>query len=143
MEQVFDPLRRKMVALTPEERVRQWFIGVLNSELGVPLTVMMSEVGMTFGQAFSGIDGQLRQKRFRADIVVYDQFARPLMLVECKRPEVDIDACVLEQAKRYDSVLEVRYIAATNGHRTLLLGRKDGHFRFLSGQITYNEMING
>ena len=29
MKRIWDPLRKKMVALTPEERVRQWFIGVL------------------------------------------------------------------------------------------------------------------
>lgn len=28
-ELIWDPLRKKQVALTPEERVRQWFIGVL------------------------------------------------------------------------------------------------------------------
>mgnify|MGYP004650507059 FL=1 len=27
MEKVWDPLRKKAVALTPEEKVRQWFIG--------------------------------------------------------------------------------------------------------------------
>ena len=32
---VWDPLRRKNVPLTPEERVRQWFITVLKDQEGV------------------------------------------------------------------------------------------------------------
>jgi hypothetical protein len=64
MRTVFDPLRRKEVALTPEEQVRQWCIGVLSGDLGVPLHMMMSEVGMKLGG-----------KQFRADILVYDRHA--------------------------------------------------------------------
>ena len=57
---VWDPLRRKEVALTPEEEVRQWFIGdVLHDGMGVPLHMMMSEVSLSFGD-----------KAWRADIVV-------------------------------------------------------------------------
>ena len=50
MEQTWDPLRKKMVALTPEEKVRQWFIGVLRDQVQVPSYMMMSEVAMKFGQ---------------------------------------------------------------------------------------------
>ena len=41
---IWDPLRRKEVALTPEERVRQWFINILKSYMQVPLHMMRSEV---------------------------------------------------------------------------------------------------
>ena len=41
---IWDPLRKRHVALTPEERVRQWCIGVLSNDLGVPMHMMMSEV---------------------------------------------------------------------------------------------------
>ena len=79
MQTIFDPLRKKDVALTPEERVRQWCIGVLFENLGVPLHMMMSEVGFKLGG-----------KQFRADILVYDRQARPVAVVECKRPEVEL-----------------------------------------------------
>ncbi len=39
-----------MVALTPEEKVRQWFIGVLRDQVKVPSYMMMSEVAMKFGR---------------------------------------------------------------------------------------------
>ncbi len=120
MEKVWDPLRKKMVALTPEERVRQWFIGVLSERLGVPMHMMMSEVSMKFGD-----------KAFRADILVYSRDASPLMVVECKREDVTIDRVVLEQALKYNLVLDVGYIAVTNGVTTFgfrRTGREDEPF---------------
>ena len=47
-QKVWDPLRKKAVALTPEEKVRQWFIGVLKERMKVPEYMMMSEVAMKF-----------------------------------------------------------------------------------------------
>ena len=81
MKQIWDPLRKKYVTATPEEQVRQWFITQLRDLFGVPMGLMMSEAPLTFGL-----------KKFRADIVVYDRQLRPLLIVECKRPEVQIDA---------------------------------------------------
>ena len=96
---IWDPLRKKEVALTPEEEVRQWCIGVLNGSLGVPLHMMMSEASFKLGE-----------KKFRADIIVYDRDLRPIVVVECKRPEVELSNDVLDQAIRYNMVLDVRYI---------------------------------
>ena len=70
---IYDPLRKKEVALTPEEKVRQWFVGILSRQLGVPLHMMMSEAGFKLGG-----------KQFRADIIVYDRKASPMAVVECK-----------------------------------------------------------
>lgn len=117
---VWDPLRKKEVALTPEERVRQWFIGVLRDRLKVPEHMMMSEVSMRFGK-----------KPFRADILVYGRDTAPLMVVECKRPEVEMSREVLEQALKYNLVLEVKYIVITNGAKT---------FGFVRGGDTYTQL---
>lgn len=131
---VFDPLRKKEVALTPEERVRQWFISVLRDSMGVPAHMMMSEVGFRFGS-----------KPYRADIIVYDRKAHPLAVVECKRPEVTLDETVLEQAVRYNMVLDVRYIIITNGHKTFICrgeiedGRR--HYKFADKLPHWTEMI--
>ena len=65
---LFDPLRKREVADTPEERVRQWFIGVLKDPMGVPEHFMMSEVSLKLGS-----------KPFRADIVVWSKQAEPLI----------------------------------------------------------------
>ena len=136
---IYDPLRRKQVAFTPEEEVRQWFIKVLHDELKVPMQLMMSEVGMKSGK-LTGVLGGDRVKEFRADILVYDRELRPLLIVECKRPEVDIDRAVLEQALRYAGILDVRYIIVTNGKISYFAGEKDGKMQFMEKVPTYDEM---
>ena len=106
-EYIWDPLRKKSVRNTPEEAVRQWFISVLHEGMKVPEHMMGSEVAFRHGA-----------KEYRADIVVYNREAGPVMVVECKRPETAMDREVLEQALKYNLVLGVRYIAITNGERT-------------------------
>lgn len=127
---IWDPLRKKEVALTPEERVRQWFISVLTLQMEVPLHMMMSEAGFRLGG-----------KQFRADILVYDRSVKPVMVVECKRPEVELTATVLDQAVRYNMVLDVKYIVITNGNNTVVYGRNEEGFSFIRSLPKYNEMI--
>ena len=118
------------MALTPEEHVRQWFIGVLSQQLHVPMHLMMSETGFKLGG-----------KQFRADILVYDRSAKPLMVVECKRPEVELTPEVLDQAVRYNMVLNVKYMTITNGKATYICGKTDSGYVFLDHIPNYEEMI--
>lgn len=127
---IWDPLRKKEVALTPEERVRQWCIGVLSTQCGVPLHMMMSEAGFKLGG-----------KQFRADLIVYDRKAQPVMVVECKRPEVRIDQAVIDQAVRYNMVLNVKYILVTNGTATYICRKGESRYDFIDHVPDYNEMI--
>ena len=129
-DMVWDPLRKKSVALTPEERVRQWFIGVLSMGLKVPDHMMMSEVSLKVGE-----------KPFRADIVVYGRDGKPLMVVECKRNDVTLDQSVVDQALRYNTSLGVRYITITNGEKTFIFQRKDDGFEFMEKAPVWEEMI--
>ena len=126
---IWDPLRKKDVARTPEEIVRQWFIGVLNANMKVPMHMMMSEAGLKLGG-----------KQFRADIIVYDRKAQPLAVVECKRPEVDLNQDVLDQAVRYNMVLNVKFIIITNGTKTYICRRQGDGYGFVDTVPTYNEM---
>lgn len=126
---IWDPLRKKEVARTPEEVVRQWFINILHSSFQVPLHMMMSEAGLKLGD-----------KQFRADILVYDRKTRPLVIVECKRPEVELTQEVLDQAIRYNMVLDVKYIIITNGTKTYICGKQDGKYAFMKALPAYNEM---
>ena len=125
----YDPLRRKWVAATPEEKVRQWFISVLAESAGVPAWMMMSEVPMKFGQ-----------KSWRADIVVYSSNGSPLAVVECKRPDVPISEAVAEQALRYTAVQEVIFIFLTNGKETYVYKRNGGGFEPANSFPTYQQM---
>lgn len=140
---VWDPLRKKEVALTPEEHVRQWFIGLLHNLVKVPMHMMMSEVAFRLGE-----------KHFRADILVYGRSTAPLAVVECKRPETPIDSHVLDQAIRYNMVLDVRYIFITNGKSTFICrkkpfpgkdpatGRDIPEYEFISQIPEYRQMLH-
>ena len=92
--------------------------------------MMMSEVGFSLGD-----------KQFRADILVYDRKAQPLVVVECKRPEVELTAEVLDQALRYNMVLDVKYIIITNGTKTFVAERKGERFEFMNSVPSYNQML--
>lgn len=128
---IYDPLRKKEVALTPEEEVRQWFISVLTDGLKVPPHMMMSEVGMVYGAG----------KVLRADIVVWARgTGKPLMIVECKRPEVTLDSAVTDQALRYNNILDVKYIVITNGTKTFMFRREGDGFVFVEKAPLWEEM---
>ena len=130
MEQIWDPLRKKMVTATSEERVRQWFILQLRDVFGVPEHMMRSEVGFRYGK-----------KPWRADIVVFDRAGAPLLVVECKRPDVTLDEKVLRQAMRYNSVLDVRYLVVTNGNLTYLYRLEGGVFVPCDRIPAFEEMV--
>ena len=93
---IYDPLRRKEVAMTPEEEVRQKMIVWLNVRLGFSLNLMMSE----YSFKYNGL-------QYRADIVVFDKNREIKLLVECKAPSVEIDREVIEQGIRYNRSLNV------------------------------------
>ena len=122
-ETIYDPLRRKQVARTPEEMVRQAVIAWLRDGKGVPETRLESEWGFVYNR-----------RRYRADVVVFDRNLQPLLLVECKAPDVRIDGKVIEQVVRYTRVLPVRYVLITNGSVHCLLGRsEEGGFVSITG----------
>ncbi len=127
---IWDPLRKKNVTATPEEQVRQWFILQLRDVFKVPLHMMMSETSFRYGD-----------KQYRADIVVYDRDGQPLLVVECKRPSVELGAGVTEQAMRYNSVLSVKYMVLTNGKKTYLYKMENGAFVPCTKAPVYEEML--
>ena len=127
---IWDPLRKKHVGLTPEEHVRQWFIGVMASQMEVPMHMMMSEAGFKLGQ-----------KQYRADIIAYDRKLQPVIVVECKRPEVELTREVLDQAVRYNLVLNVNLIVITNGRQTYICRKFEEGYRFIDKLPKYEEVI--
>ena len=107
--EVLDPVRRRWVALTPEEGVRQWVIGLLHERYGYPLELMQVEGAIS-------VNGMTR----RCDIVVYRD-GRPWMIVECKKCEIPLTQKVCDQACRYNTVLRVPYLTLTNGKQQVII----------------------
>lgn len=103
-KQIFDLLRKKYVVLTPEEWVRQHFIQFLISEKKYPASLMSVERGL-----------KINSLQKRTDIVVFNKFGNPWMIVECKSPTIEITEDTLFQAARYNMSLNVQFLSLTNG----------------------------
>lgn len=116
--------RRRYVALTPEEWVRQHFMSFMVGGLGFPRSLVAVEVPVQIGAS-----------RQRADIVAYSRHMEPLVIVECKAPSVPLSQQTLNQACRYLSVLGARFVVLTNGlsHYCVALSEE--------GTPTYSERL--
>lgn len=101
---LYDPLRRKYVALTPEEWVRQHFVGYLTAVLGYPPGLIRIEASF-----------RLHSMLRRADILIHDRAGEPVMIVECKAQQVKITQEVFDQVINYNFNYGVRYLVVTNG----------------------------
>jgi Type I restriction enzyme R protein N terminus (HSDR_N) len=101
---VFDPIRKKFVALTSEEWVRQHFVNFLVQDRGFPAGLLAIEKGFRY----QGV-------ACRADIVAHDRAGAPALVVECKAPDVDINQGTFDQIARYNTVLQASYLVVTNG----------------------------
>jgi len=101
---IFDGFRRRWVALTPEEWVRQNFVRYLTEEKHYPASLVAIERSL-----------RMNQRDFRTDIVLFSKSGNPLIVVECKAPEVKISQQVFDQIARYNLDLRVSYLIVTNG----------------------------
>ena len=103
-QQVFDIIRKKFVALTPEEWVRQHFLNYLAAYRGYPLGLINVEFPVL-------VSGVLQ----RADIIAYSRNGLPVLVVECKAPMVKLNSDTYSQAARYNLMLKAKYLVVTNG----------------------------
>jgi hypothetical protein len=104
--QVYDPIRKKWVVLTPEEHVRQYLLQYLIDTLRYPAALIAVEKQINLGTL---------TKRF--DIVVYNREHKPWLLAECKAPEVTINDSTLNQLLQYHNTLQCQYWVLFNGHQ--------------------------
>lgn len=101
---IFDTLRRRYVALTPEEWVRQHFVHFLLEHKGYPAALLANEVSLT-------LNGTAK----RCDSVLYNRDVSPRMIIEYKAPHVEITQKVFAQISRYNMALHVDYLTVSNG----------------------------
>lgn len=114
--EVLDVLRRRFVAATPEEWVRQHVAAFLVAHRGVPPGLVSVERAVGARTA--------RTQRF--DLVVRRGTGRAALLVECKAPSVGLGEAALAQAARYNRTLGAALVLVTNGLRHLV-ARPDAH----------------
>jgi hypothetical protein len=102
--EIFDFLRRRYVALTPEEWVRQHFTHWLVDLKGYPKGLLGNEIALRCGE-----------KTLRCDSILYDKTSQPRMIIEYKAPAVSITQRVFSQISAYNLLLHVDYLVVSNG----------------------------
>jgi len=98
---------------TPEEAVREALVRHLVEDLGVPRVCLRTEM------ALAPWDRKIRD---RVDVAVFAAAggaAVPILLAECKAPEIPLDAGVAAQVRRYLRVLPARWAVISNGRQIL------------------------
>ena len=134
--QIFDVLRKKYVALTPEEWVRQHFVHFLINYKTYPTAYIANEVAIR-------MNGMNR----RCDSVVYRQGILPLdplMIIEYKETNVPITRKVIDQIYRYNTVLHVPYLVVSNGiqHVCIQINYENDDYTFLNDIPEYNDLLS-
>ena len=102
--QIFDFLRRRYVALTPEEWVRQHFVHFLVEHKGYPKGLLANEVELRIGE-----------KKLRCDSLLYNKESQPQMIIEYKAPHIELTQRVFDQITAYNTLLHVDYLIVSNG----------------------------
>jgi type I restriction enzyme M protein len=112
--QIYSPVRRKWLPLTPEERVRQEYLRVLTEAYGYTLDQISEEMDVS-GRGSA---------QARADFVIWrspqdktDQKA-PFIIIECKSDNVTIKAHDYAQGEHYARMTDAPFFVTHNSRET-------------------------
>lgn len=130
---IFDAVRRKYVVLTPEEWVRQNFVRYLIEAGNYPPGLIGIEVMSPYNNL-----------RKRVDVLVHDRRGIPVMIVECKAPDVPVDEKVFDQIVCYNMGFKVKCLVVTNGlyHYACKIDMENKQYAFLMNIPTYEDLLN-
>lgn len=103
---IYDSLRKKFIALTPEEFVRQNFIHWMMNSFGYPESYIGNEIEIS-----------VNDTKKRCDTVIYSKDFTPLVIVEYKAPHIEINQSTFDQIVRYNMELKAKYLIVSNGLR--------------------------
>lgn len=128
---IFDEFRKKFVKLTPEEWVRQHFAHYLVNEKQFPKGLMALEYSF-----------KLKTREKRVDILAFSKNGQPLLVVECKAPEVAINQKIFDQIARYNMAFKVEYLIVSNGiqHYACKLDYNTLSYMFIEEVPNYNDL---
>lgn len=130
-KQIFDSIRKRFVALTPEEWVRQHVISYLTNEKKFPSSLMAVEMPL-----------KLNKMAKRADVVVFNKQGNPVVLVECKAPAVAVSQASFDQAARYCIPTQIKLVIITNGiiHYCAEIDSINARYKFLPEIPVYSDL---
>ena len=107
-KKLWNPVLKKTYKHRPEERVRLKFVDYLIHEAG------FSKNKIAFESPVS-LPGD--KSSSRSDVICFDDDFKPLLLVECKAPSIQLDEKTAVQIARYNSEIDAPFLMVTNGLR--------------------------
>jgi hypothetical protein len=128
--QIFDPVRKQYIILTPEEWVRQHVIRYLLDEKGFPSGLLSVE---------SSINLFRTKKRY--DLAAFNREGMPLLVVECKSPDIKLNHSVIDQAVRYNLALQASYLFITNGIVNIFLEKTHEGYSQRKDLPSYHDIV--
>lgn len=129
---VFDRQRKRFVTLTPEEWVRQNFISFLIDDLNYPSALLAVECQV-----------EVQSMKKRCDAILYNNEAKPILIIEFKAPDILITQSTFDQVAIYNSKLAVDYFIISNGfeHYFCKVDIKNARYEIASNIPSYQEFI--
>ncbi len=133
-----DPVRKKLIYITPEETVRQKVISYLIDVLEVPAEMISVEAHLSHYGVCS--------KR-RADIIVHgadsEGILRPVAIVECKAPSIILGEKAADQITDYCNSLGCDYAMMVNDCEsfTYHYDEKQNEYIQIDGLPKYSELL--
>ena len=129
--QVFDIIRKKFVEATPEEWVRQHIIHYIINHKEVPASMISVEKQLL-----------LNKTKRRTDLVVFNSNLKPILLIECKAPEIEINQFTVNQALRYNLELNVASVFLSNGLNHVFIKIDQNTPEILKEIPNYQNLLN-
>lgn len=143
LSQLFDPVRKKWVRETPEERIRQGWIQKMVHELGFPLSHLSVEKEISTLPHLADLKPSEIPLR-RIDILAFTKGKSsllPLLMIECKA--YPLTEKFAAQVIGYNDYVKAPFIAIAN-YDNILTGRFDpekNEFVFQEGLAKYSELV--
>ncbi|HEY4255243.1 MAG TPA: type I restriction enzyme HsdR N-terminal domain-containing protein [Chlamydiales bacterium] len=125
---LYDPIRKKSVADTPEERVRQ------------ALLRQMVEV-LAFPKGLIAVEKKLLSQR-RADIIVFRRQGEgltPLVVIECKAEDLDEEA--IRQVVGYNTLLAAPFLCVAHQGGIQTFWKEGGALRSIGFLPPYTQLL--
>lgn len=132
VKSVYDPQNKMWRKILPEEIVRQCLYHFLHHEKSIPYHMMKIEYSFT-----------ILDKKFRADLVIFDRQGEIKFIAECKAFNVTLKQKQMDQLALYNQEIKAQWLLLTNGQDNYLMHTADKN-TFIPLEVfpVYSELIS-
>ena len=129
-----DPIRQKLIYVTPEETIRQHVISFLIDELKVPKNMIRVE---------EPISHYVPKAKGRADIIINQYIKNAVAVIECKAPGIVLGDTAKKQMFNYVKKLNCDFCMLTDGENSICYKIENNEHIMIEKLPNYLNMLNG